>query len=112
MERPTYTFIVHADEEPVLRLALAVYRDDLGHEEHDVRRVAEEVIARLASAEHQEIPLDAASMKVTWSALHMLLDDSGRSQSDDRERLRALLDRLPGEHDIRAIDLDTELGRR
>jgi hypothetical protein len=109
MDRPTYTFIVHADEEPVLRLALGVYRDDLGHEEHDVATVAEGVVARLVPGERQDIPLDAASMKVTWSALHTLLDDSARGQQDERERLRALLDRLPGEHDIRAIDLDREL---
>jgi hypothetical protein len=51
-------------------------------------------------------------MKVTWSALRSLLEDSRRDQGVERAHLHALLDRLPGEHDIRAIDLDTELRRR
>ena len=51
-------------------------------------------------------------MKITYGALHAALEDSTRAQEQDRERLRALLDRLPGEHDIRAIDLDRELARR
>jgi hypothetical protein len=51
-------------------------------------------------------------MKVTHSALRGLLADSVRGDQDDRVHLRALLERMPGEHDIRAIDLDTELGRR
>jgi hypothetical protein len=109
MERPTFPLIVHADERPVLRLALQVFRDDLGHSEHRVAAVVDGVVARIGDDEREPLVLDAASMKVTWGALHTLLDDSARGQGDDRLHLRALLDRLPGEHDMRAIDLDTEL---
>jgi hypothetical protein len=112
MNRPVFPLIVHDDERPILRLALKAFRDDLGHAEHQVAAVVDAVARRISDDEHQPLELDAADMKVTWSALHTLLDDSVRTQRDDREHLRALLERLPGEHDIRAIDLDTELARR
>jgi hypothetical protein len=111
-DRPTFPLIVHDDERPVLRLALKVFRDDLGHGEQRIIAVADDVTARIVDDEREPLVLDAASMKVTWSALHTLLDDSARGQSDERAHLRALLDRLPGEHDMRAIDIDTELDRR
>ncbi|MDX6702890.1 MAG: hypothetical protein QOF26_3116 [Baekduia sp.] len=113
MESPTYGLIVHAEERPVLALALKVFRDGLGHEEHRIAAIADEVVGELnENGDPFTVTLDAAMMKVTWSALHMLLDDTVRGQRDDREHLHALLHRLPGEHDIRAIDLDEELERR
>jgi hypothetical protein len=113
MERPTYRLIVHAEERPVLALALKVFRDGLGHEQHRIAAIGDEVAAGLdGDGDPFTVTLDAAAMKVTWSALHTLLDDSVRSQQADRVHLRALLDRLPGEHDIRAIDLDKEFERR
>src|SRR3954469_12861469 len=112
MEHPVFPLVVHDDERPILRLALKAYRDDLGHEEHRVAAVVDGVARRVPEDEAAPLELDAADLKVTWSALHTLLDDSVRAQQADREHLRALLDRLPGEHDVRAIDLDTELARR
>jgi hypothetical protein len=111
MERPTFPLMVHDDERPVLRVALKLFRDDLGHEEHRVAAVAEDTIARVPDDERQPLDLDAAGMKVLWSALHTMLDDTVRGQRADREHLHALLARLPGEHDMRAIDLDAELDR-
>jgi hypothetical protein len=112
MDRPTFPLIVHDEERPILRLALQAFRDDLGHREHRVSAVVDGVARRISDDERVPLELDAADMKVTWSALHTLLDDSVRTQQADRDHLRALLDRLPGEHDVRAIDLDTELDRR
>jgi hypothetical protein len=112
MDRPVFPLIVHDDERPLLRLALKSFRDDLGHEEHRVAAVVDGVAGRIVDDERVPLELDAADMKVTWSALHTLLDDSVRTQHEERERLRALLDRMPGEHDMRAIDLDAELDRR
>jgi hypothetical protein len=112
MERPTFPLIVHADERATLRLALKAFRDDLGHDEHRIATVADGVAAQIGDDEHEPVVLDAAAMKITWSALHTLLDDSARGQGDARDHLRALLERLPGEHDMRAIDLDTELDGR
>jgi hypothetical protein len=109
---PTFPLIVHDDERPVLRTALEVYRGDFGHHEQQIIGLVDEVLAAMPAEESTALELDAAAMKVTHGALHALLEDSRRTQQDDREHLRALLDRLPGEHDIRAIDLDAELERR
>jgi hypothetical protein len=113
MDRPTFPLNVHDDERGVLRTALRSFRDDLGHKEHRVAEVLDDLLGRVPETEAQPLVLDAAAMKVTWSALHALLDGTDRSQEEERGHLRDLLDRLPGEHDIRAIDLDAELdGRR
>ncbi|HWI72390.1 MAG TPA: hypothetical protein VNT55_10575 [Baekduia sp.] len=108
-DRPTFPLIVHDDERAVLRTALKSFRDDLGHEEHRVAAVLEDVLGRLPADEATPLLLDRAAMKVTWSALHTLLDDSVRAQQDERRHLRAMLARLPDEPDIHAIDLDAEL---
>jgi hypothetical protein len=111
MSHPTFPLIVHDDERAVLRTALESYRDDFGHDEQEIVNLVDEILAAIPSDEHVPLDLDAAAMKVTYGALHSLLEDSQRTQQDEREHLRALLDRLPGEHDIRAIDLDTEQRR-
>ena len=112
MTLPTFPLIVHDDERDVLRRALEVYREDFGHDEQPIVDLVDEILARVPADEATPLDLDAAAMKVTYGALHGLLEDSVRAQEDEREHLRALLDRLPGEHDIRAIDLDAELKRR
>jgi hypothetical protein len=110
--QPTFPLIVHDDERRVLRTALEVYRGDFGHDEQAIVAVVDDVLRRIPADEATPLELDAAALKVTYSALHALLNDSVRGRDDDRVHLRALLERMPGEHDIRAIDLDTELGRR
>jgi hypothetical protein len=112
MDRPTFPLIVHDDERTILRTALKTFRDDLGHEEHRVSAVVDELVARVPEVESTPLHLDAADMKVTWSALHALLNGTSHGQEEARTHIRALLDRMPGEHDVRAIDLDTELARR
>jgi hypothetical protein len=112
MNQPTFPLIVHDDERPVLRTALHLYRGDFGHEQHRIVAVVDDVLARLPDDERTPLDLDAAAMKVTHGALHALLEDSRREQGDERAHLHALLERMPGEHDIRAIDLDAELDRR
>jgi hypothetical protein len=112
MSRPTFPLIVHDDERRVLRTALEVYRADFGHDEQRIIEVVGDVLARVPADEHTPLDLDAAEMKITYSALHALLENTRREQEDERAHLHALLQRLPGEHDIRAIDLDAELGRR
>jgi hypothetical protein len=112
MSQPTFPLWVHDDERPTFRTALEVYRGDFGHEEQQIIDVVDDVLARVPEDEQTPVELDAAAMKITWSALHGLLGDSRREQEDERAHLRALLDRLPGEPDIRAIDLDAELDRR
>ena len=55
------------------------------------------------------LELTAAQMKIVYTALKALFDDLGREQHDVKQVVASVLDKLPGEHDIRAIDLAQEL---
>jgi hypothetical protein len=55
------------------------------------------------------LDLTAAQLKIVHTALKSLVDDLGRGQRDVRDVALAVLAKLPGEHDIRAIDLNREL---
>jgi hypothetical protein len=55
------------------------------------------------------LELTAAQLKIVHTALTSLYDDLGREQHDVRNVVSSVLAKLPGEHDIRAIDLDREL---
>lgn len=51
------------------------------------------------------LELTPAQLKITWTALHSLLDDFGHEQRDVIRVIHQVLDKLPDEHSIRAIDL-------
>ena len=51
------------------------------------------------------LELTAPQLKMTWVALHSLLDDFGHDERDVVDVVRAVLDKLPDEHAIRAIQL-------
>jgi hypothetical protein len=55
------------------------------------------------------LELTAAQLKIVHTALKALFDDLGRDQSDVQHVVASVLDKLPGEPEIRAIDLDREL---
>jgi hypothetical protein len=57
------------------------------------------------------LDLTAAQLKVVYTALKTYYDDLGHEEAGIEEVVAAVLDKLPGEHEIRAIDLDHELGR-
>ncbi len=57
------------------------------------------------------LELTAAQLKVTWTALHIYFDGLGHDEHDVRDVAAEVLGKLPGEHDIRAIDLDRERRR-
>jgi hypothetical protein len=57
------------------------------------------------------LELTAAQMKIVHTALKSLFDDLGRDQHDIKQVVAAVLAKLPGEHEIRAIDLSRELHR-
>ncbi len=44
-------------------------------------------------------------MKIVHTALRSLFDDLGREQHDVKTIVAEVLAKLPGEHDIRAIDI-------
>ena len=54
------------------------------------------------------LQLTAAELKVTHTALKSLFDDLGHDEADVREVVRGVLAKLPDEHSIRAIDLDSD----
>jgi len=55
------------------------------------------------------LELTAAQLKIVHTALKSLFDDLGHEESDFKQVVAQVLDKLPGEHEIRAIDLDREL---
>jgi hypothetical protein len=50
-----------------------------------------------------------AQLKVVHTALKSLLDDFGHDEADVKRVIHEVLDKLPDEHSIRAIDLSQEL---
>ncbi len=61
---------------------------------------------------HYHLELNPAQLKITHTALRSLLDDFGHDQSDVLRTIHEVLDKLPDEHAIRAIQLDRELERQ
>jgi hypothetical protein len=57
------------------------------------------------------LELTPAQLKIVHTALKSLFDDLGHEERDVKNVVQAVLDKLPGEHEIRAIDLARELRR-
>ena len=57
------------------------------------------------------LELTAAQLKIVHTALKSLFDDLGHEERDVKRVVSAVLAKLPGEHEIRAIDLGQELRR-
>ena len=55
------------------------------------------------------LELTPAQLKITHTALKSLLDDFGHEEHDVHRIVHEVLDKLPDEHAIRAIDLRREL---
>jgi hypothetical protein len=58
------------------------------------------------------LELTAAQLKVTHTALKVLFDDLGHEERDVQAVILEVLRKLPGDQDIRAIDLGRELAKR
>jgi len=55
------------------------------------------------------LELTPAQLKITHTALRSLLDDFGHDEQEIGALIREVLAKLPDEHAIRAIALDTDL---
>jgi hypothetical protein len=55
------------------------------------------------------LELTAAQLKIVHTALKSLFDDLGHEEHDVQQVVASVLAKLPGEHEIRAIDLTREL---
>ena len=72
--------------------------------------MADDLIAPGETAYRLE--LTAAQLKVVHTALRSLYDDLGHEERDVQAVVASVLDKLPGEHEIRAIDLKREIRDR
>jgi hypothetical protein len=61
---------------------------------------------------HYHLELTPAQLKITHTALRSLLDDFGHDEPDVVRVIHEVLDKLPDEHAIRAIQLDRSVERQ
>jgi hypothetical protein len=61
---------------------------------------------------HYHLELTPAQLKITHTALHSLLDDFGHDEPDVVRVINEVLEKLPDEHAIRAIQLDDRMERQ
>jgi DUF1365 family protein len=106
---PVYHLFLDFDEAPVAASALRLFISDEAHEQQ-IRGLARDVLAQLQEEPDERavltVTLAAKQMKVTYSAVRLLLNDLQRGQASERELLRRILEKLPDEHTMRAIELD------
>jgi hypothetical protein len=106
---PGYHLFLSEREVPAAASALRLLISDEAHEPQ-IRGLARDVLAALeAEADAQRlltVELTPQQMKITHSAVRLLLNDLQRGQAEEREILRAVLEKLPDEHTMRAIALE------
>jgi hypothetical protein len=105
---PAYHLLLEQPEVAAAASALRLFISDEAHQPH-IRELAREVFDALDGEPDAEgvltVSLSAEQLKVTYSAIKLLFNDLQREQAEERETLRAILDKLPDEHSIRAISL-------
>lgn len=105
---PPYHLLLEHDEALVAASALRLLISDEAHEPH-IRELAREVLDSLAAPGDERgriaVALSPEQMKITHSAVKLLLNDLQREQASEREVLWRILEKLPDEHVMRAITL-------
>ena len=61
---------------------------------------------------HYRLELSPAQLKITHPALRSLLDDFGHDEPDVIRVIHEVLEKLPDEHAVRAIQLDRAVERQ
>ncbi len=106
---PPYHLFLERHELPVTASALRLLISDEAHEPN-IRALARDVLAALEQQPDERglvtVTLTPQQMKITHSAVRLLLNDLQREQADERDVLRGVLDKLPDEHTMRAIALE------
>ncbi|MEX2107156.1 MAG: hypothetical protein WD810_09685 [Solirubrobacterales bacterium] len=106
---PPFHLLLEEDEVGVATTALNLL---ISSETRDVpvRPLAREVLSGMEGSPDEHgivsVPLTPRQMKITHTAVKLLFDDLQRGQADERDILRRILDKLPDEHTMRAIELD------
>jgi len=105
---PGYHLFLSESEAPVAASALRLLISDEAHEPQ-IRGLARAVLESLDLAPDPQglltVTLTPQQMKITHSAVRLLLNDLQREQAAERETLRSILEKLPDEHTMRAITL-------
>jgi membrane-associated protein len=105
---PAYHLFLDPVEVQVTARALRLLISDEAHAP-EIRRVAREVLVSLEAVPEEPqrltVTLYPEQMKLTYSAVKGLFNDLQRGQAPEREVLRGVLDKLPDEHTMRAIEL-------
>jgi hypothetical protein len=57
------------------------------------------------------LELSPVQLKIVHTALKSLFDDLGHEENDVKQIVQSVLEKVPGEHGVRAIDLGRELRR-
>jgi hypothetical protein len=106
---PPYHLFLDSGEVPVAAGAIRLLISDEAHEPR-IRQLAREVLAGLEATPDERgkltVTLQPEQMKITHSAVKLLLDDLQRGQAAEREILWSILNKLPDEHTMRAIELE------
>lgn len=110
MTEPAEAYHLHLEpaERRIVVTALRLLIDDMAHTpavRHPAGRVVDRLTGVPAEAPATTLALDPPELKVTHTALRILRDDLGHDEADELRVVRALLDKLPDEHSIRAIEL-------
>jgi hypothetical protein len=97
------------EEVPLTTSALRLLISDEAHEP-EIRGLAREVLEALEGLPDEQgiltVTLASQQMKITHTALRLLLDDTQRDQTAKREILHRILEKLPDEHTMRSIILE------
>jgi hypothetical protein len=105
---PDYHLLLDRDELPATASALRLYLGDEAHQP-EIQALGREALAGLEGEPDEfgvvSVPLSAKEMKIVFFAVRLLINDSQRGQAGEREVLRAILEKLPDEHVMRAIEL-------
>jgi hypothetical protein len=108
-EEPAYHLLLSPAEVPLVETALHLLIGDEAHEVK-IRSLARAVLEELREPPGANgllsVALTPQQMKITYSSVRLLLNDSSREQAHERELLHGVLDKLPDEHTMRAIQID------
>ncbi len=104
-----YHLSVEPDEARISSLALNLLISDEAHQPQ-IRGLAREVLEKLTAQPGEGgatlVALTPGELKITHTAVRLLLDDLGREQDAERQILWRILEKMPDEHAIRAIELE------
>lgn len=105
---PDYHLLLDPEEVPVTASAVRLYLGDEAHQP-EIQALGREVLSALEGDPDERdvlsVPLTARQMKITFFALRLLMNDLQREQAEEREVLRRIIEKLPDEHVMRAIEL-------